>query len=88
MAKNKQMEGQDLEEQDLEGQDLEEQDLEGQDFSVDEALDRLEAINQSLAAKDITLKDALELYKEGTKLAAACQERLVGVEKELQIIEE
>lgn len=62
--------------------------MEEQDFNVDEALDRLEAINQRLAAKDITLKESLELYKEGTKLAAACQERLVGVEKELQIIEE
>lgn len=58
-----------------------------QEFNVDDALNRLEAINQRLAAKDITLKESLELYKEGTKLAAACQEHLVGVEKELQIIE-
>ena len=68
---------------------MEEKQMTGnQDFNVDEALDRLEEINQRLAAKDITLKESLELYKEGTKLAAACQERLVGVEKELQIIEE
>ena len=59
-----------------------------QDFNVDEALNRLDEINQRLAAKDITLKESLDLYREGTLLAAACQERLVGVEKELQIIEQ
>lgn len=61
---------------------------ENKDFNVDDALNRLDEINQKLAAKDITLKDSLELYKEGTRLAAQCQEHLMGVEKELQILEE
>ena len=56
------------------------------DFNVDEALNRLDEINKQLADKDIALNDSLELYKEGTMLAARCQEHLVGVEKTLQII--
>ena len=55
-------------------------------FSVDEALDRLEAINRKLEEKDITLQDSLTLYKEGTELAAKVKARLAGVEKELEII--
>ena len=55
-------------------------------FNVDEALDRLEAINRKLEEKDISLQDSLTLYKEGTELAAKVKARLVGVEKELQII--
>lgn len=55
-------------------------------FSVDEALDRLEEINRKLEEKDITLQDSLTLYKEGTELAAKVKARLVGVEKELEII--
>ena len=55
-------------------------------FSVDEALDRLEEINRRLEEKDITLQDSLTLYKEGTELAAKVKARLVGVEKELEII--
>ena len=57
-----------------------------QELNVDEALDRLEKINEELAGKDIALKDSIELYKEGVLLAAKCEEHLVGVEKELQII--
>lgn len=55
-------------------------------FNVDEALNRLEEINAKLASKSIDLKDSIELYKEGVLLAAKCEEHLVGVEKELQII--
>ncbi|MBO4873083.1 MAG: exodeoxyribonuclease VII small subunit [Lachnospiraceae bacterium] len=57
-------------------------------FNVDEALDRLEEINRKLEEKDITLQDSLTLYKEGTELAAKVKARLVGVEKELEIINE
>lgn len=55
-------------------------------FNVDEALDRLEAINQKLEEKELSLQDSLTLYKEGTELAAKVKARLVGVEKELEII--
>ncbi len=55
-------------------------------INVDEALDRLEAINAELSKKDISLDDSIKLYNEGTVLASKCKEHLVGVEKELKIV--
>ena len=63
-------------------------DLDQEDFNVDDALDRLEEINRKLADKDIELNESIELYREGTVLAAKCKEHLVGVEKVLQTINE
>ena len=56
------------------------------DFNIDEALEKLEEINKQLSDKDITLDDSLKLYNEGTTLAKKCQEHLVGVEKQLQMV--
>lgn len=58
------------------------------EFNVDEALNRLEEINRKLSEQELSLNDAIDLYKEGTLLAAKCSEHLTGVEKELQIINE
>lgn len=57
-----------------------------EEFNVDEAMDRIEAINKRLAREDLPLKEALELYKQGAELARKCQEQLEGVEKELVIL--
>ena len=57
-----------------------------EEFNVDEAMDRIEAINERLAREDLPLKEALELYKQGAELARKCQEQLEGVEKELVIL--
>ena len=57
-------------------------------FSVDEALDRIEAINRRLAEENIPLQEALELYKQGALLAEQCQKHLAGVEKELITLQE
>ena len=59
---------------------------ENQEFNIDEALNKLEEINKQLSDKDISLDDSIKLYNEGTILATKCQEHLVGVEKQLQII--
>ena len=59
-----------------------------QEFNVDEAMERLEAINKSLAAKNIGLKESIELYKEGAELASKCKESLTGIEKQLKVINE
>ena len=59
---------------------------ENESFNIDAALERLEVINQKLSEKDITLEESLNLYNEGSALAKQCQENLVGVEKQLQII--
>ncbi len=56
------------------------------DFNVDQALKRLEAINQQLARQDISLKESIDLYKEGVLLADQCRKKLEGIEKELEII--
>ena len=60
----------------------------GEDFNIDEALKRLEAINSSLSAEDIPLTESIELYKEGTMLAAKCREQLQGIKAELKILNE
>lgn len=57
-----------------------------EEFNIDKALERLEEINRELAGQDIELARSLELYKEGTSLAAKCKEHLEGVETQLQII--
>ena len=56
------------------------------EFHIDEELKHLEEINQKLARTETTLEEALELYKEGTLLAAECKKHLEGVEKELEIL--
>ena len=57
-------------------------------FNVDEALDRLEKINNRLSDNDRALNESIELYKEGTILAAKCKEQLQTIEKELVILNE
>ena len=55
-------------------------------FNIDEALNKLEEINEKLSEKDISLDDSIRLYNEGTVLAAKCQEHLKGVEQTLKIV--
>lgn len=65
-----------------------EREFEDDSFDIDKALERLEIINDKLSQKDIPLNESIELYKEGTLLAAKCKERLTGIEKELKILNE
>jgi exodeoxyribonuclease VII small subunit len=55
---------------------------------IEDAFARLDEINAKLESQDTSLKEALELYAEGVKLAAACRENLEGVEKEIKILNE
>ena len=57
-------------------------------FDIDKALTRLEEINTLLGRSGISLKESLELYKEGVQLAEQCKQQLEGVEKEIQILSE
>ena len=59
---------------------------ENEEFNIDEALNRLEEINDRLSEKDIALNESIELYKEGTILALKCKEQLQGIEKELKVL--
>ena len=61
---------------------------ENKDFNVDEALERLEEINNKLSDKNASLDESIKLYKEGAELAKKCQEHLAGVETQLQILNE
>ena len=65
-----------------------EQETEQKEFDIDEALKRLEEINDRLAEKNIPLNESIKLYTEGTELASKCQEHLQGVEKQLKILNE
>ena len=65
-----------------------EQSTEQTEFDIDEALKRLEEINDKLAEKNIPLNESIKLYTEGTELAQKCQEHLQGVEKQLKILNE
>ncbi len=55
-------------------------------FDIDKALARLNEINRLLSSANIRLYDAIDLYKEGTLLAAKCEEELQGIEKTLNIV--
>ena len=57
-----------------------------QEFDVEKALARIEEINSELGKSGTSLKQSLELYKEGVKLAEECKNHLEGVEKEIQIL--
>ena len=55
-------------------------------FDIEGTLSRMEEINGLLSQQSTSLRDSLELYKEGVALAEECRKRLEGVEKELKII--
>lgn len=62
----------------------ENQQQEGKDFRIEEALQRIEEINQLLGSSSTSLAESLQLYREGVELAEACRKNLDGVEKQIQ----
>ena len=59
---------------------------ENKEFNVDEALERLDEINEKLSNSNASLDESIKLYNEGVELAKKCQEHLAGVETQLQIL--
>ena len=57
-----------------------------EEFDIEKALERLEDINELLSKSGTSLKDSMELYKEGVALSEKCKENLEGVEKEIKIL--
>ncbi|MCR5329930.1 MAG: exodeoxyribonuclease VII small subunit, partial [Lachnospiraceae bacterium] len=47
---------------------------ENKEFNIDEALSRLEEINNKLSDKNASLDESIKLYNEGSELAKKCQE--------------
>ncbi len=61
---------------------------ENQKFDVDQAMNRIEEINRKMAGGQVSLQESLDLYKEGTELAAKVKEELSFVETQLIEISE
>ncbi len=52
-------------------------------ISFEEAMQKLDEINQKLQKNDCPLDEAIDLYKEGLKLADYCNQKLEAVSAEL-----
>jgi exodeoxyribonuclease VII small subunit len=53
----------------------------------EEALQKLEAIVETMEAGDLPLETLIARYEEGTKLAKICQEKLAEAELKIQQLE-
>lgn len=53
-----------------------------------EKLNRLEEITRSLENGDCSLEDAITLYEEGKKLAAACGETIKTAKQKIEVVAE
>lgn len=49
---------------------------EGQQPTFEQALDRLKEINERFEKGELTLKEAIRLYQEGSQLAEICEKQL------------
>ena len=57
------------------------------DPPFEEALEKLEAIVETMEAGDLPLETLIARYEEGTRLANACQEKLAEAELKIQQLE-
>lgn len=57
-----------------------------QEQTFETAIDRLEAIVNSMEGEKLPLEDLIDLYEEGAKLVKTCQEKLDAAEKRIEII--
>jgi exodeoxyribonuclease VII small subunit len=53
----------------------------------EEALEKLEAIVETMEAGDLPLETLIARYEEGTRLAKVCQEKLAEAELKIQQLE-
>ena len=56
-------------------------------FIFEDALKRLEEINQLLSAGNVMLDESISLYEEGAKLAAQCKEALEKAKERISKLE-
>lgn len=57
-------------------------------FSFEDALGRLESIVQKLEGDELSLDQALDLFRTGVELAGVCGGKLTAVQQEVQKIAE
>ncbi len=58
------------------------------DMSFEEAVKRLEQINESLESGKLSLDESIALYKEGIGLAADCKKKLDGAKMQISVLDE
>lgn len=56
--------------------------------TIEENMIRLEEINKLMNNSSIKLDESFKLYKEGVELVETCKKQLIGVEKEMEILED
>jgi exodeoxyribonuclease VII small subunit len=55
-------------------------------LSIEQAMERLEALVREMEAGQLPLEKLISSYEEGVKLASLCQEKLDAAAKKIQII--
>ena len=55
-------------------------------LSFEEAMKRLEEINEALGKENVKLEEALGLYEEGVKLVRLCSAKLEEAERKISIL--
>jgi exodeoxyribonuclease VII small subunit len=55
-------------------------------LSIEQAMERLEALVREMEAGQLPLEKLIASYEEGVKLASVCQEKLDAAAKKIQII--
>lgn len=54
------------------------------EMSFEEALKRLEEINEKLESEDISIEEAVTVYKEGIEISRFCQQKLDEAKLEIE----
>ena len=54
--------------------------------TLEESMERLETILDTLEVDDISLEDSFALYQKGMKLVQSCREKIDTVEKKILIM--
>ncbi len=62
------------------------QDEASQEMTLDESFDRLDEMLKKLEDSSLPLEEALELYQQGMKLLAKCNEKIDRVEKQVLVV--
>ncbi len=57
-----------------------------QEMTFEQAVQRLEEIADILSGNNVELDKAMELYKEGVKLADMCNKKLDSVKRKITVI--
>jgi exodeoxyribonuclease VII small subunit len=61
-------------------------DAEAKSVSLEEALDRLDAIVREMEAGELPLENLISKYEEGIGLSKLCREKLESAEEKIRII--